>query len=141
MVNGAKLNICPSAGRHIDEIVRAIALFETAPGATAKMAARTKGKPKQASGARSPPKTAAERASATAKSPRTKAATAKKATKAKPAAVLRDTETALLREQNEALRAELEQAQARIAHLEDVNSNVVNRIDWVIDSLQSVLKR
>lgn len=45
----------------------------------------------------------------------------------------------MLREQNEALRAELEQAHARIQQLEELNRNVVNRIDWVIDSLQSAL--
>lgn len=63
---------------------------------------------------------------------------------AKPMAVVApgDMETALqlLSEQNEALRHELEQATQRIAHLEEVNKKVVDRIDWVIDSLQSVLE-
>ena len=50
-------------------------------------------------------------------------------------------ETELLIEQNQSLRDELEQANARIKHLEELNKNVVNRIDWVIDSLHSTLKR
>jgi len=50
-----------------------------------------------------------------------------------------DTANALLIEQNEALRAELDHANARITQLEELNKNVVNRIDWVIDSLQSSL--
>ena len=104
------------------------------------MAARTKGKPKQAGSARPTTKTAAKRAATAAKTPRTKSA-AKKARKPKPATGPGDTETALLRDHNEALRTELEQARARIQQLEEVNKNVVNRIDWVIDSLQSVLKR
>lgn len=110
------------------------------------MAARTKGKMKQVGSARAAPKPAAKRAAAPAKSPRAKspaakAAPAKKTRKAKPASALETTDIVLLREQNEMLRRELEQAQARIQHLEEVNKNVVNRIDWVIDSLQSVLKR
>mgnify|MGYP001596675465 CR=1 len=105
------------------------------------MAARTKGKPKQVGSARPTTKTAAKRAAATAKTPKAKSATVKKARKAKPASAMGDAETALLRDQNEALRTELEQARARIQHLEELNRNVVNRIDWVIDSLQSVLKR
>jgi hypothetical protein len=50
-----------------------------------------------------------------------------------------DTKNALLIEQNEALRAELDHANARLTQLEELNKNVVNRIDWVIDSLQSIL--
>jgi hypothetical protein len=50
-----------------------------------------------------------------------------------------DTANALLIEQNEALRAELDHANARLTQLEELNKNVVNRIDWVIDSLQSTL--
>ena len=53
----------------------------------------------------------------------------------------RDNETETLAEQNRLLQAELKRAQARIKHLEELNKNVVNRIDWVIDSLQSALKR
>ncbi|MGI9477688.1 MAG: hypothetical protein ACR2PI_13380 [Hyphomicrobiaceae bacterium] len=105
------------------------------------MAARTKGKPKQAGSTRPTTKTAAKRAAAPAKTPKAKSVTAKKARQTKPAAVTGDAETALLRDQNEALRTELEQARARIQHLEELNKNVVNRIDWVIDSLQSVLRR
>jgi len=48
---------------------------------------------------------------------------------------------AMLKEQNEALGAELEQAQQRIRELEDLNKAVVNRIDWVVDSLQDLLTK
>lgn len=37
------------------------------------------------------------------------------------------------------LEAELKDAKARIAELEKLNEEAVNRIDWVIDSLQTVL--
>lgn len=37
------------------------------------------------------------------------------------------------------LEAELKDARARIAELEKLNEEAVNRIDWVIDSLQTVL--
>lgn len=110
------------------------------------MAARTTGKPKQASGRRSPSKslvakkTAATKGAA-AKTRTSRSASAKKARPAKAATGRGNMETQLLVEQNEALRAELEQAQARVTHLEELNKNVVNRIDWVIDSLQSALKR
>lgn len=49
------------------------------------------------------------------------------------------TETQMLAEQNAALKAELEQAKSRIAELEALNRDVINRIDWVIDSLQTVV--
>jgi hypothetical protein len=61
----------------------------------------------------------------------------KKSAKTKPTDL--DTANALLIEQNEALRAELDHANARLTQLEELNKNVVNRIDWVIDSLQSTL--
>lgn len=110
------------------------------------MAARTSGKPKQANKTRSPSKAliakkAAEQKALPAKSRRTKPASTKKARTAKPIASQGNMETELLIEQNQSLRDELEQANARIKHLEELNKNVVNRIDWVIDSLQSVLKR
>lgn len=110
------------------------------------MAARTTGKPKQASSRRTPSKSlvakkAAGAKGAAAKTRTTKSASTKKTRPAKSAAAKDGMETQLLIEQNEALRAELEQAQARVTHLEELNKNVVNRIDWVIDSLQSALKR
>ena len=46
----------------------------------------------------------------------------------------------MLAEQNAALRGELEHAKARIAQLEALQVDVINRIDWVIDSLQTVLE-
>ncbi|MGD8481148.1 MAG: hypothetical protein PVI61_13595 [Methyloceanibacter sp.] len=46
----------------------------------------------------------------------------------------------MLAEQNAALREELEHAKARIAQLEALHEDVTNRIDWVIDSLQTVLE-
>ncbi len=110
------------------------------------MAARTSGKPKQASSARSPSKAAIAKKAAgqkalPAKPRRTKSATTKKARTAKSNASQGNMETELLIEQNQSLRDDLKQANARIKHLEELNKNVVNRIDWVIDSLQSVLKR
>ena len=110
------------------------------------MAARTTGKPKQANSARSPAKAfvakkAAGQKALPAKPERTKSASIKKARRAKPNASQSNMETELLIEQNQSLRDELEQANARIKDLEELNKNVVNRIDWVIDSLQSALKR
>ncbi len=46
----------------------------------------------------------------------------------------------MLAEQNAALKAELAQAKARIVELEALNADVINRIDWVIDSLQTVIE-
>ena len=39
------------------------------------------------------------------------------------------------------LKASLEKAEARIAELESSRSAVVNRIDWLIDSLGSALEK
>jgi hypothetical protein len=63
-------------------------------------------------------------------------------TKAKAGAAGRGAacELEMLAEQNAALRAELEHAKARIAQLEALQVDVINRIDWVIDSLQTVLE-
>lgn len=36
------------------------------------------------------------------------------------------------------LRAELAAAQTRIAELEAIQSDIINRIDWVIDSLHNL---
>ena len=49
-------------------------------------------------------------------------------------------ELEMLAEQNAALREELEHAKARIAELEALHEDVINRIDWVIDSLQTALE-
>jgi predicted RNase H-like nuclease (RuvC/YqgF family) len=43
-----------------------------------------------------------------------------------------------LERERDSLRAELEAARAHIAMLEESRSQVVNRIDWVIDSLQTL---
>jgi hypothetical protein len=39
---------------------------------------------------------------------------------------------------NAALKAELEQARARIAELERRQAEILNRIDWAIDSLHNL---
>jgi glutathione synthase/RimK-type ligase-like ATP-grasp enzyme len=114
------------------------------------MAGRTTRKPKETASTRAAakplreaaPKKARKKSTAgnvsAAKSANGKAGVVKrKRAKAKPADL--ETANALLIEQNEALRAELDHANARITQLEELNKNVVNRIDWVIDSLQSVL--
>ena len=49
-------------------------------------------------------------------------------------------ELEMLAEQNAALREELEHAKARIAELEALHEDVINRIDWVIDTLQTALE-
>ena len=49
-------------------------------------------------------------------------------------------ELEMLAEQNAALREELEHAKARIAQLEALHEDVINRIDWVVDSLQTALE-
>ncbi len=43
--------------------------------------------------------------------------------------------------QIKALQAELAAAQARIAELEQARDETVNRIDWVLDSLNGALQR
>ncbi len=43
-----------------------------------------------------------------------------------------------LEEENARLRAELAAAHARIAELELKNTEIINRIDWVIDSLHNL---
>ena len=40
--------------------------------------------------------------------------------------------------ENAALKAELEQARARIAELERRQAEILNRIDWAIDSLHNL---
>jgi prefoldin subunit 5 len=59
-----------------------------------------------------------------------------------PGAVSRDLEErckALERERDD-LKANLEAARARITTLEESRSQIANRIDWVIDSLQSLVE-
>ena len=110
------------------------------------MAARATSKPKPTNSARAAKGAAAKKAVVSkkalpAKTRRGQATGAKKAPAVKRKTGPRAIEADSLVEQNRLLRAELERAQARIKHLEELNKNVVNRIDWVIDSLQSVLKQ
>ncbi|MBU2533205.1 MAG: hypothetical protein KKB37_10725 [Alphaproteobacteria bacterium] len=63
-----------------------------------------------------------------------------RASKSRPSLADSSDRIGLLHEQNDALRAELESAHARIKHLEDLSKTVADRIDWIIDSLQGVLK-
>lgn len=113
------------------------------PAAAAKGGARKKAVPKAP---RKAPRKAAAKATAQKATAKKKTVAKKKAaqTSAKPSAKGRQgdsaTELAMLREQNSALKGELEQARARIAQLETLNKDVIDRIDWVIDSLQTVLE-
>lgn len=43
-----------------------------------------------------------------------------------------------LAEENAALKAQLIEARARIAELEQKQADIINRIDWVIDSLHNL---
>ncbi len=45
---------------------------------------------------------------------------------------------AALAEENARLKAELAEARARVAQLEQEHTEIVNRIDWVIDSLHNL---
>jgi len=45
-----------------------------------------------------------------------------------------------LERERDSLKAELEVARARIAELEQQRELVVNRIDWIIDSLHSLIE-
>ena len=107
------------------------------------MAARSSGKPKvpperrpsaKTGAGRQPSKTAARKAAATPK------AAAKTPRKKSAAGARSGTDKQLLADQNKSLRAELEQAKARILKLEEANRNVLDRIDWVIDSLHSAIE-
>lgn len=121
-------------------------------GATAEMAVRATRKAKVPGGTRAPQKAAAVKKSASRKAPAksvksksgakaAKKTTAARGTKAGAVADVADAPAhEFLLDQNEALKAELEQAHARIAELEELNRNVANRIDWVIDSLQGELE-
>ena len=83
-------------------------------------------------------KAAAKKTTAAGKAPRKAAPDAKEKTDAAGRGAVGELE--MLVEQNAALRAELEHAKARIAQLEALQVDVINRIDWVIDSLQTVLE-
>jgi len=45
-----------------------------------------------------------------------------------------------LERERDRLKAQLKEAEARIARLEESRTEAVNRIDWVIDSLHNVLE-
>lgn len=46
-----------------------------------------------------------------------------------------------LERERDSLKSELEAAQARIRRLEETRAEAVNRIDWVIDSLQNIVDK
>lgn len=52
----------------------------------------------------------------------------------------RNPRIAALEQERDRLAAELAAAKARIAKLEEARSQVVNRIDWVIDSLHNLIE-
>ena len=127
------------------------------------MPARSTGKPKEVAARRSAAMAGAERRStpekpgkrvrkaapnkpAPNKAPQKKSGAsdktaARQTTKpAKASAVGKDAQYQMLLDQNEALRAELDQATARIRKLEEINRNVLDRIDWVIDSLHNLME-
>lgn len=73
-----------------------------------------------------------------------RAAPAKPARKAaKPGVTLKklEAEAQALKKERDSLRAELTAAKKRIAELEAINEDAVNRIDWVLDSLHSLLEK
>jgi len=49
-------------------------------------------------------------------------------------------EVQALKKERDNLRAELSAAKQRITDLEAINENAVNRIDWVLDSLHTLLE-
>lgn len=73
-----------------------------------------------------------------------KRATPAKARKpAKPRTALAQIERDIqaLRDERDNLRGELAAAKQRISELEAINEDAVNRIDWVLDSLHSLLEQ
>jgi len=46
-----------------------------------------------------------------------------------------------LERERDRLKAQLQEAQERLARLEESRTEAVNRIDWVIDSLHNVLEK
>ena len=104
-------------------------------GAVSKAAAKSTGRKKAAA------KPAATKKAATKKVVRKSAQGSKgRANAGGRGASQAASEHEMLAEQNAALREELENAKARIAQLEALHEDVVNRIDWVIDSLQTALE-
>lgn len=82
-----------------------------------------------------------EKAAAGTKQAREAAPRAKRKTPAKSAAKQRRlADDADLERKCERLEAELAAAHERIAELEQLNTDAINRIDWVIDSLQTLLE-
>lgn len=78
---------------------------------------------------------------ATKRAPPKTAAKARKA--AKPRVTLKqlESEARALKKQRDELRHELMAAKQRIAELQAINEDAVNRIDWVLDSLHSLLEK
>lgn len=74
---------------------------------------------------------------ARAKTKQTKSASSR--ARSKTATATKKPTVAALQRECAALQTKLEVAQARITELEKLNENAVNRIDWVIDSLQTAL--
>ena len=72
-----------------------------------------------------------------------RAAPAKTRKPAKPRTALAKIEEDIqaLRAERNDLRAELAAAKQRISQLEAINEEAVNRIDWVLDSLHSLLEQ
>ncbi|CFW99877.1 conserved protein of unknown function [Candidatus Filomicrobium marinum] len=69
------------------------------------------------------------------------AKTARKASKSGVTLKKLETEARALKKERDSLRAELTAAKKRIAELEAINENAVNRIDWVLDSLHTLLEK
>jgi hypothetical protein len=72
-----------------------------------------------------------------------RAAPAKARKPAKPRTALEQIERDIqaLKAERDDLRTELAAAKQRISELEAVNEAAVNRIDWVLDSLHSLLEK
>jgi len=58
----------------------------------------------------------------------------------RPAPVAVDKRYAKIEQERDKLKAELAAAKSRISELERQREDVINRIDWVIDSLHNVLE-
>lgn len=91
-------------------------------------------------------KTAAPAASKVSKTSKTSARAASKtspraAAKATAPAGSADTRVRTLERERDALKRELETARQRIAALEENRSAVASRIDWIIESLTTVVEK
>lgn len=62
---------------------------------------------------------------------------------AKPRVTLKqlESEVSALKKERDELREELMAAKERIAALQAINDDAVNRIDWVLESLHSLLEK